>query len=135
MKNKQRIALVVGDWSDDGHGRADHISIDCNISASKLEAAYKKGAKICDVDLTEHVCRDYQDSELDSESIERLEKFGFKIEDFLDGDEEPYHLDDDSFALLWLFIAKLGYPSLEYELVEDDYKNRINIGGYGLYQG
>lgn len=127
--------LVMGDWSDDGHGKTEDIVIKSNLTSKQLEAAYKKGVKKLGFDFSEVCCADYEDSEVPEEYQEKLLKAGladYLPEDQLEGDGNWF--DDfytDHYMWVWMFIAHLGDPSLVWENAKE--VNSINIGGYGLF--
>ena len=129
------ITLTMGDWSHDGHNMTTTVTIRSNLDRSSLEAAYEAGVEKTDVDLTEDIARDYEDGRFPDEDVEALMKFGFKPEEFLekyDEDDDDWTISPDGFWLVWLFIAKVGDPSLEFEEAARDTSN-INIGGYGMF--
>ncbi len=129
------ISLTMGDWSHDGHGWTEVVNVMSSLTLPELKAAYKKGVKIVDVDLTEDVASDYEDREFPEDVIEKLEKHGFKKDEFLEPrwkDETKFDVPIEGFWQVWMFIAKVGDPTLEYEEVERTQSN-INIGGYGMF--
>lgn len=134
MKNK--IKLVVGDYSRDGHEKSTDVYISCNLTAKEIEKAYKKGVKVVGLDVRENVASEYQDSYVLKEHYEKLKKAGYTEElEPYDNDAETstkFYINDDSFAEMFMFVAKVGNPDLEYELVEDS--DSVNVGGYGLFQ-
>ena len=127
--------LVMGDWSDDGHGKTEDIVIKSNLTSKQLEAAYNKGVKKLGFDFAEVCCADYEDSEVPEEYQEKLLKAGFADylpEDQLEGGGNWF--DDfytDSYVWVWMFIAYLGDPKLVWEKAKE--VNSINIGGYGFF--
>ena len=129
---EHQINLVMGDWSHDGHCMSETVTIRTNLSSDELIDAYEKGSKQVEFDLTGDVAADYEEYSFPDEFIEKLQPFGFKADEFL---EQPYV--DDSWAVsgnafwrIWLFIAKIGDPSLEFEEVDNV---DIIIGGYGMF--
>lgn len=134
MKNK--IRLVVGDWSKDGHEKSSDVYISCNLTAKEIEKAYKKGAKAIGLDVRETVASEYQDPYLLKEHYEKLKKAGYKeeLEPYDDTEKTPtkFYINDDCFAEMFMFVAKVGNPALEYELAENS--ESVNVGGYGLFQ-
>jgi hypothetical protein len=134
------INLVIGDWSDDGHGKKDKFTIKCNLDKKALEKAYKKGVKKVGVDITSDVAHEYEDSTISKEDWDKLLKAGMKadevgevdIPDHLDGQSDRIFIWPDAFADIWLFVAKAGNPKFEFEHVIATASN-INIGGYGLF--
>lgn len=128
------INLVVGDWSHDGHNMTEQSTIKCNLTKKDLEKAYKKGCKKVGFDLTEEVCADYEDMSVSDDVIEKLRAADIKPEDFIENDDDDgwsFSYNWEAFTELWLRIAKLGNPDLEFEMCSNDSPN-INIGGYGL---
>jgi len=132
------INLVMGDWSGDGHSQTATVTIISNIDKKALEKAHKAGAKKTDVNFEDDVAADYEDNTISKDDVDKLSKFGFKIEDYSededpgDDDDDPrYCLWTDGYALAWLFVAQIGNPDFKFEVIEDDSPN-INIGGYGL---
>ncbi len=129
------INLVMGDWSADGHSQTETVTIKSNLDKKGVEDAYKSGVKKTKVDLSKDVARDYEDNIISKKIVNKLCKFGFKIEDCSNdfrADEDGYGLWTDGYALAWLFIAQIGNPDFKYEVTNDDSPN-INIGGYGLF--
>jgi len=78
MKNK--IDLVIGDWSDDGHGKLDTIKISSNLSLREIQTAYNKGKKLVKFDPIQKLCSEYEDRQLFPKDLELLKKFGFSKE-------------------------------------------------------
>lgn len=138
MKKKRLIfELVVGDWSDDGHGKTDKFLIYSNFSKEQILAAYKKGAMMLGVDVTRDVCHKYEDSYLENEQWKKFEAAGMTLHELFQDEEFETDIDSkfciytDSFVRLWLFTVKLGDPSFENEFVRF---SDIHIGGYGLFE-
>lgn len=132
---KFTINLVLGDWSNDGHGWTETVVICSNLDTKSLEKAYKAGAKKAGVDWKNCVAKDYKDNSITIENVDKLAVHGFKIEDVSEDDEpedSKYSLYTNGYTLGWLFVAKLGNPDFRYEIVENSCHN-INIGGYGLF--
>ena len=65
-----------------------------------------------------------------------LEKFGFDILKYSDEDKPDYDVwvlrDIDAFCDIWLWIAKIGNPDFQYNMVHVN-EPAINIGGYGFF--
>ena len=132
------VNLIVGDWSDNGHGKTETFTVNCNLDKKALEKAYKAGVKKTQVDLTKDVATNFEDNSISRDAVDKLGKHGFKISDHSDDVPYPDEIDceaslwSDGFATTWLFIARVGNPELEYEFVVDN-TSTINIGGYGLF--
>lgn len=124
------IQLVMGDWSDDGHGKTETVRIRSNLPALELQAAYLKGVEITGVHLTSSIASEYEDSIFPQEAIDSLAKFGVNPESYLEEYEDDWIVTAETFHWIWLFIARIGNPELEWEEFRAD---TLNIGGYGLF--
>jgi len=124
------INLVIGDWSDDGHGKTHTVTVKSNLLKENIDRAYLEGVKKIGVDISEY-CEDYEDTLVPMEALKKLETAGFDLYT-LDGygEDEEFGIWYEDFAKIWMFIAKTGNPDLI--LVPAD-PNSINIGGYGLF--
>jgi hypothetical protein len=132
---KHRICLTVGDWSGDGHEQSDNFYILSSLDKDSLAAAYKKGVEAIGFDLKKEL-DEYEEGVISSDKLRLLSKHGLLSdwgfdEEKLSEDWELYH-EIDTYAELWLRIAKVGDPQLEFELVEDNAPT-LHIGGYGIY--
>ncbi len=119
-----KICICVGDWSDDGHGETVDYWIETYFTDKKIKKAYQAGTAKLSFDLTEDVCRNYEDYHLTEEVLEELRGAGFTEE--VDAD----FLGTDSFFNIYTFICKLGNPDFSFIQIKPVY---INIGGYGLF--
>lgn len=126
------ISLVLGDWSHDGHSKADTVVIKSNFTVKEIEKAYKKATKKLGFDLINDVAADYEDNKLSKDKMKILLDNGFKYE-LEESDSENHYLWIDSFTDIYLFIVKMGDESFEHIVLEGDLKPTIHIGGYGLY--
>ncbi len=144
MKN---IELVVGDWSGDGHEKTSDIKVSCNYSAKEVEDFHKKGCEITGVNFSKWCC-DYEDFEVSKEQIEKVLKYTeLTIEQIYSQYKEDFdcYVDDveswkyvnmtlEVFAHFYMLIAKIAKPELDFSIVSSrDNKEKINIGGYGLF--
>jgi hypothetical protein len=132
---KHRICLTVGDWSRDGHEQSDDIYILSSLDKDSLAAAYKKGVEAIGFDLEKELDR-YEEGVISSDNVRLLSKHGLLNdwgfdEEKLSEDWELYH-EIDTYAELWLRIAKIGNLQLEFEFVDEDTPT-LHIGGYGIY--
>lgn len=134
---KFQLTLVVGDWSDDGHGKTQTFTIRTNRSPASIMSAYDRGSKKLGFDLSVDVASDYEDYLLDEEKWAAFVKHGLTDDDIVvsDGFESTsayaLSLYPAKFADLYLFIVKLGEP--EFQCVSMGNSDSIEIGGYGLF--
>lgn len=125
------INLVLGDWSHDGHGKSETVTIETNLTVKQIANAYKKGSKKIGFDLTEEVASEYEDSSLPIDVVDSLNDAGFDVEKEVGMyNDELDSLDTDNFVKIYLFIVGVGAPSFKYKIVHNV---DINIGGYGLF--
>lgn len=147
-----KMKLVIGDWSDDGHGKHFDITLECNYTVKEIQDAYKlsviqtglgfdnsdcdeNGNKLHDV---YQICTEYEaGGTLTLETLEILKQFGCPDDLILDYQEEPM----DNFVKLWFWFVSLSLSNLKYKLVKDDVptingywnKNLNTQFGYGLF--
>lgn len=126
------IQIMVGDMSGDGHNITETTSIKSNKSYDDVREAYKKGCEIVGFDLTETVCKEYEDSHLDEDKAIALQNAGFDLTDLQDFDDdlEDINLIAEDFLTLYLNICQIGDPSFQYEYAS---MRQLKIGGYGLF--
>lgn len=143
MSNKRkRFKLVVGDWSSDGHEKTEDVYFMINVKTVKdVEKAYAVGTKKLGFDLKNDCCAEYEDNKISDDQVVKLKASGIDLKaafNFDDADDDPdeedfQFMDPQTFAHLYMFIAKLGDPKLEFTQVNTDRIERINVGGYGLF--
>lgn len=118
------IALVIGDWSHDGHSKVKEIHCESNLDTIELHKAYREGVKLIGFEFSAKVCIDYEDNSISEQVINLLNSFGGNFNPDLS------YLEHEEYADMWIFIAKLGNPDLKVNIIN---KKKINIGGYGLF--
>lgn len=139
------VNLVVGDWSHDGHSITETVTVATNVSRVQLYKAYKTGAAKVGLDLEEEVAADFEDNLVQIEQWRKLEAAGLTLESVFNSKTcyelknarqalaagLPFHVYVEDYARIWLFIAQLGNPDVQYKVKPVDIAT-INIGGYGL---
>lgn len=134
------LQLRLGDPYADGHGVTGEVFIECNKDSVAVMNAYYEGKEALGIDLSENICRDYEDSSISAEDVAKLREAGLDIEDEMlraddynpeEDDPDDYKLNEESFAEIYLFIATKGDPEIEWKHTSIEF---IEIGGYGLYQ-
>ena len=131
-----KINLVVGDWSDDGHGKTHTESIRSNLSKQEIEDAYERGIfKLDERSITDY-CKEYESSSAPMEFLNILEGHGFevsKIEEYKESCDNDYDfclINVKEYVDIYMFICEIGNNKLAWERVKGD---NLNIGGYGLF--
>ena len=153
-----RMYLVLGDWSDDGHGKSEKLLIESNKTVEEIQNAYKDSCKLTGIsfngdkeDYTEtnrgymevdkyRIAVEYEDFKLTDEVVEVLTKYDCPKELMENYIEEAY---SKTFTQLWFWFVSLSLPLVEYKKVlEVDSipcingywsKNLNEQFGYGLY--
>jgi len=151
--------IVLGDWSDDGHGKSDKVLVETNYEVDEMQEAYKKSCRMTgisfnhDEDFTGvkkdyreakryHICTEYEDTSLSEECVDILRVHGCPLEDFCYADEGDVYIDHDQFLGLLMWFVSLSLPDFKWEKVveKDDipcfngYWGDLNVQfGYGLY--
>jgi len=131
----QRISLLMGDDSNDGHGRTNLYYIQSNFSPTEIGNAYKLGVEKLGFDFIKEIAVKYDDSDLSKEIFDKLIEGGVAVPLDIDLNEDgSVFLDSDVYALFYLNIAKFGNKKLKFFPVNGR-TNVIDIGGYGLFGG
>ena len=154
-----KMYLVLGDWSNDGHGKTEKILVETPSTVVEVQRAYKDSCKLTGFsfhagdsgsDYTEtdrdwrerskyEICCEYEDSGISDEVLVLLDKFKFPF--MRDIENCGNFLDDDLFVVLWMWFIRLSLPDFTYEIVKDDipvingyWNKELNESfGYGLY--
>lgn len=128
------VRFVMGDYSDDGHGKKDEFYFYSNVDLETIKKAYQKAVDIIGIDIIEDCCEEYEDSSISKDNINTLEEHLGKLNLDLKEDFE----EDDCIALTendWIKIIKeyikLGDPDIQ--LIEIKCDDFFDIGGYGIY--
>jgi len=128
-----KIKVVCGDWSNDGHGMTDSITIKSNLTKDQLESAYANGSNILGFDFKETVGKELEDNKMSQAEMDLLHKHNIDVVvDEYYGKKGYYSLDTESYTEIILGICKLGYPNFMHHKIETE---EFHIGGYGLFYG
>lgn len=141
--NFMRYKLVLGDWSEDGHGKSKDFLFDCNYNVSKIRQAYKDSCK--KLGITFNYNEDYTGLNLGYGTVNQIwteyedssiSPFAFNIlkdnncfkniipdDELQDMDEEDIEnmcLELEECALLIMNFISISMPEdFTYTLVED----------------
>lgn len=164
MKKMNKMYLVLGDWSSDGHGKSEKVLVNVNKTVKEVQDAYKASCKLTGISFNHnedftgikrdytnqaayHVLTEYQDSELSDEVIEVFKKYKIDYKSESDDEDDDNEIYDDPklwFATLWFNFVKISLPDLKFDFptelddipVINGYWNKnLNVQfGYGLYE-
>ena len=128
------VNLIVGDWSDDGHGKVTMHSFITNLTPDQVRYCHSVGATPAQHVVLDTIASDYEDTVLTPPQLEVLKQLGFPVEKlaFNEEKEEPNITEDEYIELYWHVVSR-GNPYLSpvrYTRVET---NDITIGGYGFF--
>jgi len=152
--------IVVGDWSQDGHEKYQFVHFKTNLTAQEVREAYLAGVKKVGIGLHppedgeshDVVLAEYGDDHVDVPTADRLKAAGvdldktgaFRGECYRSGGRalEAYSFTPDNVAALFLELAKVARPDMQYELVDDVvecvngyYREGFNMNlGYGVFR-
>lgn len=124
--------FVVGDDSEDGHGKIKTFLFKTNLNVTEIHQAYRDAVQMVGFDFTSNVACDYQDNNILMEDFELLKSKGIDVDlsDYMMKGDTSIYLSPENYLKFYLKYCKLGNPEFEYE--EINTKNKIDIGGYGL---
>lgn len=81
---KYKFKLPIGDWSGDGHGRADYYVIESNKPVEEVREIYFQACENLGFTLGGHgektPCSDYEDYKFPKETLKELLDFGVKLD-------------------------------------------------------
>jgi len=130
IKEGNFVTLVMGDWSCDGHCiREERTLCINNVDFSK---AITQGEAKMGWFFTNEIASNYQDRSLTEKQIKALQSHGIKVPDSVIEEmrEGSYYLDANSYVAIVVQIAKVGNPTLEFSILNNE---SVTIGGYGLF--
>lgn len=143
--------LVLGDWSDDGHGKYDKVLLLSNKSVEEIQNAYKASCKLTGLQFNINedytgrnlgyqeagkyqIACEYEGSTPSEEAVEILKSFNVPMDVFEEYDEEDdekdYCLHQDSFVKLWVWFVKLSLPDDTVLEQSKDVDQIPNINGF-----
>jgi len=139
-----KMYLVMGDWSGDGHEKYDKILLESNCEIGEIKAAYKAACRLTGVQFNDNenytnekypikIATDYEEPYIPVEALEIFrEKFGLtneiiqswdKEDDFEFEEDEPIALTTESFPHAWIWFVKLANPNIQLKVA--DAKDKI----------
>lgn len=130
--------LVLGDPSNDGHGKVEKVILNSSVSVGEIRAAYKESCRKTGIEFNHNddytglkkawtvrkqtqIACDYDNPFVNNESFLELSKFGLTVDilssydpeidqsDY-DTEEDGYYLSSLSFTKLWIWFVKLSLP-------------------------
>lgn len=136
-----KFYLTIGDWSCDGHGRSEDFIISSSAPVEAVREAHYNIKNTTGIDI-ESICSEYEEDEIDEETVATLKDMGFEFENSTGMGDGIVNVPE--MARLWIFLLKKADPTLEMEIVKndiprlqfygvDDKMRHIGDVGYGLF--
>lgn len=140
-KDMYQFRLTIGDWSRDGHGRSEDFLVISNAPVESVREAHYKIKDATGIDI-ESICSEYEEDEIDGETVEVLKRMGFQFENSSGMGDGIVNVPE--MARLWVFLLQKADPTLELSMVEDEIPTLQFYGfdslgrhirgvGYGLF--
>jgi len=155
-----KMYLVLGDWSSDGHGKSEKVLVESNKTVREIQDAYKASCRLTGVsfngndDFTGlerdwkeedkyHIATEYEQGwEVSDEAKQALRAAGYDVDKHF-----SFGMDEDNdviFLHRWTEFVKLSLPDLVINKLPEDksipvingyWDDNLNVQfGYGLYE-
>lgn len=143
--------LVLGDWSDDGHGKYEKVLVESNKTVQEIQDAYKASCKLTGVSFNHnddftgrkrdwreakkyHIATEYDSGfQITDEAKQALRDAGYDVDKHLSFgmDEEDDQVEDNDaiFLHIWTEFVKLSLPDLIINKIPEDESIPV-INGY-----
>lgn len=136
-----KFRMFIGDWSGDGHRQKEEFIVASSQPMYRVREAHYKIYDKTGINI-EEICSNYEEDELDPDTVERLRDLGFHFENPTGMGVEvmtPYEM-----MRIWLYLLRRADPSLYIEISSDEIPNFQFFGfdpkgrhiggvGYGLF--
>lgn len=125
----ENIKFVLGDWSNDGHGKVETYIVKVNCSFDELRQSYRKSVAKFKIDPKNEILCDGCDNIMDTEVVKIFKDAGYSFKDEYKN-EYGYTFDTDEYINFILWFITQSNSDLKYAFVDDI--PVFDIGGYGL---
>jgi hypothetical protein len=139
---REQINFVVGDWSDDGHGKCHSVIVESDKPVEAVREAHFAAQNLLGFDLGDFH-RDY-DEPVAEHHAARLMELGLIDRELLD--ESEGFLAPEDVAEIWVAVLNLVDPGLELATITnpciptlhfygaDEQGRHLRVPGYGAFQ-
>lgn len=146
-----RMYLVLGDWSGDGHNQYDVVLVESNKTVEEIQDAYKASCQLTGVSFNHnddftgrqrdyiekkkyHIATAYEQGfEVSDEAKQALKDAGFDVDKHfafgMDEEGDQIEANDVIFLHLWTEFVKLSLPDLIINKIPEDQSIPV-INGY-----
>ena len=123
-----RFKIVMGDWSNDGHGMKEDFVVESTHPETELRAAFRKSVDKmnigfdCNSDTKYHVACEYDDNIVCKEVVDIFLENGLNEDDWdIEQTGEIRLTDPDSLVYMILWFISCSMPEdFKYEIVAED---------------
>ncbi len=134
-----KMSLVLGDWSGDGHEKTEKVFIETNKFLGEVVQAYKDSCELTHVSFND-IANDYGDNHLDDEIAKIFTELKCPLLEEIENEDNYLH--PNLFARLWFWFISLSLPDFQFKIIKDDtptingyWSEDFNESfGYGLYE-
>lgn len=144
-----KYQIVLGDWSDDGHGKTSTYFIQSAKKLNELQntyetfveetsycfdTRYRPGRKLIEF------FTDYNKSTIKMQDFRQIvgqhyEEYKENADhEFFENDDEEVYFYPDSFMDFFIFLMNKRNPSLELKIISNEIPTWNTGMGYGLYE-
>jgi hypothetical protein len=134
-----KMYLVLGDWSDDGHGKYKKVLVEVNKDVAEVQQAYKDSCKLTGIQFNHNedytgkdrggwqkageyrICTEYEMSVINDTCVDILVEHGLDINTMLpnyDIKTGESYLDEEEYTALWFWFVGLSLTDLEYNEIK-----------------
>lgn len=136
--------ILLGDWSEDGHGITREFRVEVNYSFDELQANYLKNTTKFGFGL-ENLARDFADSFFPDAWYNALVAAGFEDDGTLEEYEGQHYLNEEGLIAVGMFLLGDGLSGFSWSFAADnatllfgggklkDRDGYLVSTGYGLY--
>lgn len=146
-----KMYLVLGDWSGDGHGKSEKVLVVSNKTVKEIQNAYKASCKLTGVSFNHNedftgqnrdwreakkyqIATEYEQGfKVSGEAKQALKDAGYDVDKHfafgMDEDDDQVEDNDVIFLHIWTEFVKLSLPDLIINKVPEDEDMPV-INGY-----
>lgn len=141
VKTMYKFYMMIGDWSNDGHGHYKRFIISSNVPVEYVRKTHYKIKKATGIDI-ESICSEYEDNKVDKNTVDILEGMGFQFGNVYETGNKTISVPE--MAQLWIFLLQKTNPILKLNIIDDNIPmlqfygfdengRHIKQVGYGLF--
>jgi len=137
--------IVVGDWSNDGHGHTDTQLISTVMTFSDIEHAWNDINRQMDDTYgfnLYNICEEYEDWFLTKKQSDAFTAMGINLDEVAEdvsdysgaeGRDAEYAMGSDNYVELIIRLFNIHNPLLAVSRTKNGKKKELHVGGYGLF--